>query len=272
MIYIKNKMKQLVSSYPKFQVLLLLILLYGITIFHLPVITALLLLISCVGFTVGFDLLFAYIRRKKLFVPYAALVTGMILTLIIDPSANLVQIAVICAAAMAIKNFLRISNRHVLNPAASGLLVGWALFQLSPSWWSPTLYTPGAITLPNILVLVAVLLLAYVSGYRLKRYYTIITFLIAYTVLTIIFTQTISFSSLVGVILSPGTLFYTIVMLAEPMTSPVQKKRQILYGCIVTLLNVLFVFVVMRHFPTISFPDSSLVALLIGNVLFFKFR
>jgi enediyne biosynthesis protein E5 len=262
---------QQIKKHPKLQLIILLSLFYCVSLFHVSLSLAFFLLVTCVTFTVVADLVFTYIRRKTVFVPYAAIITGIILALIIDTSASWLQILVIATAAMGIKNFFRIGGRHLLNPAASGLLTGWVVFGLQPSWWAATFYTPGAITLPNVFVLVSLLAMALVSAYRLKRYNTVLSFLLVFTLLYLLITQ-FSLQAGLRILLSPGNLFYAFVMVAEPMTSPVNRKRQLLYGSFVAVCNIVFVFLIQNTVVLQNFPDASLVALLIGNILFFKFR
>lgn len=260
---------------PKVRIVLLLLSLFIVTLYHLPPPTSLFLLVNCVGLTVLFDLLFTYIRRKKLFVPYAALVTGLIFTLIIDPSATWYQILAISASAMAVKNFLRIGNRHVFNPAVTGLLVGWVLFGLSPSWWGPTFYDANIFSPLNLLILLLVIGIFYVSAFQLKRYVTIVTFLVVYAILaSLLLSPNQFFNSIISTIVSPGTLFLAFLMVPEPMTSPVNKKRQFLYGLTVAIVNMLLVYLFIKNpaFSALNTPDASLVAILLGNLIFFKLR
>lgn len=264
---------KLLRNNVKLQIILFLITLFVITAAHLPISLAILLLILCVGSTVLSDLLFLTIRKQKLFIPYSGIITGFILTLIIDPSAEWWQIILTGVFAMAIKNFLRIKNRHIFNPAASGLLISWLLFGLNPSWWGASLYDTGKITLGNILVMLPILGLFFVSGYRLKRYVSIGSFLAVFAPLYGFITAS-PLQSILATLVSPGNLFYAFLMLPEPMTSPIKKKRQLLYGAAVALLNGFFLFLFSSTLisPDFNVPDATIVSLLIGNLLFFKFR
>jgi len=257
---------------PKVQMIFVLFLFFVITSSQLGLPNAQYLLITSVGFCVLFDVLFAFIRRRKVFTtPFAAIVTGLILALIIDPSALWYQILAVCAAAMAMKNFLRIKNRHVLNPAASGLLAGWAIFQLQPSWWAATLFKGENELWLNALLYVGLLGVAFVSCYKVGRYVSVFTYIALYSLLFAIMTATFTPSAFFKTFTSPGMLFYALVMLPEPMTSPVNKRRQALYGAIVAFFNAVFVYTSFAPGIT-NLPDSSILALLIGNILFFKFR
>lgn len=258
---------------PRIQIIILLSILFLITMFHLPVVTSLLLLILCVGGAAGFDYLFAYIKKQELRIPYSGIITGLILTLIIDPAAQWWQILIIVAAAVGIKDFLRISDRHIFNPAASGLMVGFILFGLNPSWWGPTPYSFDKFHPVNILLAVSVFALAYVSCWRYKRYFNVLCYLVVSIVLQVLLLDS-TFSNAVAAMINPGSLFFALVMLPEPMTTPMKKLRQALFGILVAIVNIGVIYLMANEMiPAFSnFPDTSLVALLLANLLFFKFR
>lgn len=211
------------------------------------------LLLMCVGLAIFFDLLFTFLRRRTLFMPWAALVTGLIIGLIIDPKALWYQVAIICVLAMASKNFLRIGGKHIFNPAATGLFLGGVIFNLPVSWWGGSFQN---ITLPNLgnfLSFAILLLPAYVSVWRLRRFGSILSFLLIYGLF-----------SRFSLLFDPTTIFFALVMLPEPMTSPFDLKKQIFYGTIVAAAAL-----ILSRFPI--FPDVLVPALLLGNVFnFFK--
>ncbi len=254
----------------KVQFIFFLLLFFIVTMFRLPILTSLYLLISCVSFAFLTDIFFTYLRKKTLFVPYSAVITGLILALIIDPSLSWFQIFIICFVAMGLKNFLRFSNRHIFNPAAAGLLAGWMIFGASPAWWGASLYTPGAVSFLNVIIYLSLTTLAFISCYRYKKWSTVLSFLLVFTILSPLFFSSFSIKSLISTVLGPGMLFYTTVMLVEPITSPVNKKRQMLYGVTVAVLYLFIVFIIRTTGQ--SLPDSSIIALLLGNLLFFKYR
>lgn len=201
------------------------------------------LAVICVVFTVFFDLVLTYLKSKTFFIPWSALVTGLIIALIISPNALWYQVAVICALAMAGKNFLRINNRHLFNPAALGLFLGGIFFNLDVSWWGV-----------SAVVFLILLLPGYVSFYKMRRFGSILSFLVFYNLL-----------SGFKLLLDPTTIFFALVMLPEPMTSPFDLKKQILYGAIVATAAL-----VLSYFPI--FPDVLIPALLLGNVFNFSFK
>ncbi len=228
-----------------------------------------------VAFTATFDTLLTYVRKKVWFVPYAALVTGAIIGLIANPNLPLVHIALIAGVAVASKQFLRTNNGHVLNPAAAGLIFGGILLQQPVSWWAVSfqnIFQGKPFIIISFLVLLAPLT---ISALRLGRYLTIISFLLAHTLVSqFASVQTWSLQQLLTTLLDPTLLFFAIVMLAEPRTSPVEKKRQVFYGVCVAITTS----VIGRPFLTnllLSWkvlPDQLLISLLIGNALFFSHR
>lgn len=258
-----------IKNTPKLQLILLLSIYYLVAAFHLPLTQSLYLLFFCLLFTVSSDLLFKKLKKRSFQIPYSAIITGLILTLIIDTSANIFQILIICASAMLIKNFLRF-DKHIFNPAASGLLVGFFIFGLYPSWWAASFYTTGEFSIPNLFIISAVLLFGFVSLYRLKRYVTVASYLGMLGILSFIFSLSNSFSSLISLLFAPGTLFFALVMLPEPMTSPFKKVVQAVFGISVALIQILLA-LSTRDGLFNNLPDYSLTALLIANLGFFTY-
>ncbi len=260
-------MRQIIRV-PKVQIILLLLLIlltvYPIIGFQLAVY----LFISCLGYCVLSDLFFTYLLRRKLFIPYAAVVTSLIITLIVDPFLEWYQLFLICVIAMGIKNFVRIGGRHIFNPAASGFFVGWIILGINPSWWGLTL--PVNNTLLQLLLYISLIGIAYVSAWRLRRFGSILSYLVFYSIIEL--ASGTSTTGLLQTIINPANLFYALVMLAEPQTSPVMKTRQVLYGLMIAVLIIRSVFLLNGWPIVLRPPDILIVALLIGNLLFFRFR
>lgn len=208
---------------------------------------------------IGFDFLFLKIRKKNLFMPSAAVATGLIISLIIDPSAPLYVCVAASFAAMFSKNFIR-PIRHIFNPAAFGMIFIALVFSSFTSWWGPSalLGTP---------LFFLILLPALVSAYRMKRYLTISTFFLSYCLIAVLFFG----ADPQRVLLDPTVIFFSLVMAPEPMTTPAKKQNQILFGLFLSLL----VFVFSRFLiglPLMQRIDPLIFSLLIGNLIFFKRR
>lgn len=233
-----------ILTIPKVQLALMLLTLYAAAAVKFPNFNTLFLFLACVGFNVTFDLLFTLIRRRTFFIPFAAIVTGLIMTLIIDRSSTWFYIATAAAMAMGLKNFVRVEGRHIFNPAASGLFLSGLLFHQYVSWWG--------VSLPNIIFFLILLLPAIISFFRFKKYYSILAYFFSSTVISHNLT-----------VFDPAILFFATVMLPEPMTSPVNYKKQIIYGALVAIIPFILTI------PLVG-GDPLLLALLLGNLLFFK--
>lgn len=240
---------------PKIQLAVALFLIFLSSLIQPDITLKLYILLISIGFTIFFDLLFTFLKTRVFFIPWAALVTGLITGLIINPNALWYQVAVICALSMAFKNFLRINGKHIFNPAAAGLFLGGVIFNLPVAWWGVSFQN---ITMPgfgNFLSFFILLLPIFVSVWRLRRFWSILSFLLIYGLFT-------RFSLL----LDPTTIFFALVMLPEPMTSPFTLKKQIFYG--LTVAAAVFVL----SFLPITMPDILIPALLLGNLFNFFFK
>src|SRR3989344_7670528 len=170
---------------PKVQLILSLFIIFLTTMIYYPAKDSLILLSISLLSVIFFDLLFTRLRKNESFMPWAAIATGLIITLIIDPKAEWYQIMITCGIAMGIKNFVRFSERHIFNPAESGLLVAGLLFNQYVSWWGVSFQNITANFSLRTLVLFFILLLPFlISGYRMRRYKAILTFIVTYTIFT----------------------------------------------------------------------------------------
>lgn len=259
---------------PKVQLAILLFFIFLSTQTKYSIATSAYLLLASVGFSIAFDLLFAFLRKRRLFMPYAAIVTGLIISLIVAPDVTWYQIATTSAVAMGAKNFLRVSGRHIFNPAAIGLFIGGIVFKQYITWWGVSFQNITHLTLSNAFLFLILLLPIFVSGYRMGRLYVILTFVVAYTVFSHVFTFTFSLSSFITRLADPTIVFFATVMLPEPMTSPMNPERQVLFGLTVAVITQALSFpAVVNSLGAVGLlPDLFIPALLLGNLLFFKSR
>jgi len=234
-------------SQPKVQLALcLLIFILSYLLFHLSI-NILLYYCLTIGLTIGLDYLFHRIRGLQSFFPSAAGVSGLIIGLLNSPGSSIFSMLLIIALSIFSKHFLRIKNRHIFNPAAFGLFFGSLLLKTSVSWWG---VASGILPL--------LLLTGYVSIFRSRKFNIILSFFVVYNLLTFFINKRID-------IFDPVIIFFTLVMLPEPMTVPNQPIRQILFG------TTTAVFALILSYLT-NIPDILMGSLLITNLLFFKFR
>lgn len=202
--------------------------------------------------TILADLIFVKLRGLNFIFPSAALISGLIIGLLINPTSSWYEVVAVAILAIFIKDFLRIANRHIFNPAGLGLLVGAILFQRPISWWGVS-FSPLLILLSPALV----------SALNMRRWRIIFSFLTTYSV-SVSLTTGLTIQALITNLLDPPVLFFALVMAPEPITTPHNHTRQIIFGSLVGLVAVLF------SLPISTFlPDPLIAALLLGNILFF---
>ncbi len=176
--------------------------------------------------------------------PESSLISALILSLIIKPGSlvsNFSLLTFVAVFAMASKYLVVWKGRHVFNPTAFGVVVTALILGQGASWWVGTPLMLPAILIGGLLVL-----------RKLRRYELVGIFLIFYMVFTLN-----SFPN--NLIYSP-VIFFALVMLVEPLTSPTIKKWQIVYSGLVAV--VIFTY---QRFLTDIFYSFEL-ALLTGNI------
>lgn len=213
--------------------------------------------------TLGFDLLFLTIRRIKPFLLSADIVSALIVTLLLDPNLPIYQVLTVCGLLALSKNFLRVGSGHIFNPAGFGLFLGGIVFNYTVSWWGVSFQR---LILTDVLSIIFFLILispGYVSALRMKRHMITLPFLVVYS-LGLQFFGGFSTQNLINAFLDPTVLFFSLVMLPEPMTTPHQRLRQILFGITVAIITI--------SISRMSVVDPLILGLLIGNLIFFKFK
>lgn len=200
-----------------------------------------------ISITVILEYIFLKIRKIKPFFLSSSIITGIVIALLNSPKNSWLETTFIICLAIASKHFIRIQNRHIFNPAAFGLFFGSLVFKTPIAWWS----------VPSVFFLL-LFLPGYVSIFRSKKTNIILSFFIIYNLLTFSIIKRINF-------FDPVIIFFTLVMLPEPMTSPNRPMRQILFGVVTAVITILLSYLT-------NVPDLLITSLLINNLLFFKFR
>lgn len=206
---------------------------------------------------------FNYLISKILKIPTnfeSSLITSLILTLIAGPTnfGDWKAIAFISFLAMISKFAIVLKGKHIFNPAAFAVTVSVILSQLGASWWAG-----------NKIMLIPLVVIGLIMIYKLRWFHLIFTFLVTYLVgysLVFLF-QAGGFdqSWLIAKILVLETplLFFSFIMLTEPLTAPTGIKKRILYGIFIAVLLI----VMQTWFSQITY--SLELSLLIGNILSF---
>lgn len=210
-----------------------------------------LVLLPLVAVTV--DLGFQSVRFDAWRIPEPAIATGLFLALLLPPTVALGPAAAVTGAAVALRHCLRRKGRPLLNPAASGMILGAVIFGLAPAWWA-------SVTQAEELLMIGlgVILAARTSG----AWRPLAVFFAVYaTATTAVHLAAGGFDApriLLLEAVDPSVIFLGLFLLAEPRTGPRAPARRTWYALLVAVLAVLLPF----GMPAVG----PLVALLVGNL------
>ncbi len=182
------------------------------------------------------------------------MITTLILFLLFDPTSPWWYFPLVRIVTEGAQYLFRAPGGPLFNPAALGTVIV-SFFGILPSWW-------GANQAPRFMILdtdvsIFAFFTLFIAGYVAYKYKKIP--LILATLLSFI----VSFFLCLGenptpIVIEGTLLFYLLVMVPEPKTSPVLQKEQVIYGCIIGVLVSLGL---LFHFT-----ESYLTALLVGNL------
>ena len=161
-------------------------------------------------------------------------ITAEILTLIVgptDPIANWQFLVLLGIISMGSKYILAWNRRHVFNPAAFAVVFSAVVLGQGASWWVGNQYLVLFVLLGGLLVV-----------YKLKWFHLTNAFLIVYllgsAVIAISNGANLAFTYdlLETLVLNSALLFFTFVMLIEPLTAPPGRRYKTLYGALAAIL------------------------------------
>lgn len=201
---------------------------FGLQLIFIPIVAMLL------------DVVINIIKIKKLILPSSGLITGLLVAMILPPSALYIQTATVIAAILS-KHIIKWKGRHIFNPAAFGIIfIGFT--GITASWWAAT----TLLVIPLGLFLI----------WRLRKFTLSLTFLATYYVISAI----LSYPNIIATaVLDTTAIFFAFFMLIEPMTSTTVRRAQLAEGIFVGVL----VFVVRALIPQ---TDLFLFSLLVANI------
>lgn len=183
-------------------------------------------------------------------------ITAFILVLIITPlktlgdSHYIIFLGWASVLAMASKYIVAIGKKHMFNPAAMAVAITSFALGQAASWWVGTLWMLPFVLITGILI-----------TRKIQRWDLFFSFLV-FGLAAIFVTSTAR--SNVGDLLyrisvDTPLFFFGFVMLTEPLTTPPDKWRRILYGA---LVGILF----NPNFHIGNIYSTPELALLVGNV------
>lgn len=182
-------------------------------------------------------------------------ITALILVLIVGPAFSLQTVVFLTAVsiiAMASKYAVTIRSIHIFNPAAFAVVLAAIFMGRGASWWI------GSIAMAPFIILGGAIILR-----KIKRIGLFTSFLLPYSIFVIIVTH--SLSSL----FDSSILFFAIVMLTEPLTSPTTNRKIIYYG-----LFTAVAFIILQKTTSIyySLELSLLLANIFSRIISFRGR
>ena len=205
------------------------------------------------------DLGFQRVRFSHLRFPDAALTTGLLIALVLPPTAPLALLAALGFSAVTLRHALRSHGHPWFNSAAVAMLAGAALFGLAPSWWVGIGPYGEALMVGLGLLVVA----------RSVPSRTVVAvFVAAYGFISVVEHLTVGATTdphiLLLQVLDPATLFFALFIVSEPRSALGARPEQFVYGGVVGIAAALL---------PILFPSIGILIALVGaNLVAVAFR
>jgi ferredoxin-NADP reductase len=181
-------------------------------------------------------------------------ISVFILALVITPAlapAEYIFLGWAGILAMASKYIFAIKQKHVFNPVAFTLVVTTFFLNGTASWWTGTLVMVPFVLLGGLMLV-----------RKIKRMDLAWSFFVT-ALVTILAFSSFRGANILGVLnkalLYSPLLFFTFIMITEPLTTPPSRFLRILYGTLVG-----FLFVPQVHIGALYFTPE--LALLFGNI------
>ncbi|TBL68326.1 RnfABCDGE type electron transport complex subunit D [Paenibacillus thalictri] len=179
------------------------------------------------------DILFSSMGKRKRTLWDGPVITGLIVALILSTTSSWYVVAATSALAILSKYIFTSKKRPVFNPAAFGLLLSIPLFKSAQSWWGAF----GDLPAWTVLFL---LIGGFAVTNRVGKFPQVFSFLGTYFVL-LLFMGLLHIGDAADALRSPFinmTLFFAMLMLTDPPTSPGKVKDQIVFGVISALVGI----------------------------------
>jgi Na+-translocating ferredoxin:NAD+ oxidoreductase RnfD subunit len=212
-------------------------------------------LVTAVTLAAAIDMLMLRRIRGAWEFPSAAVLTGLIVSMVLTPHEPWYVAACTSAVAIAGKHIARTRSSNIFNPAALALVATFYIFDTGQSWW-------GA--LPEITPFALVVLVA--SGLfiadRVNKIPLALVFLGTYFGLFTLTTFLGDPGRVAEIFRAPdlqAVIFFAFFILTDPPTSPVRYPDQIVCGVLVALASY-------ATFEWVGAAYYLLAGVLIGNV------
>jgi ferredoxin-NADP reductase len=197
--------------------------------------------------------IFAFIYRVPANVE-SIYITVFILALVITPAltpSSYIFLGWAGILAMASKYIFAINHKHLFNPAAFAMVITAFFLNQTASWWVGTLAMMPFVLLGGLIIV-----------RKIKRKDLTISFFLIAFIAMIIFSLSRGsdiIKTLQSALLYSPLLFFTFIMITEPLTTPPSRLLRIIYGVVVALL-----FAPQFHIGALYFTPE--LALVFGNI------
>src|SRR3989338_639597 len=182
------------------------------------------------------DLLIEYFKSKTLEFPKSALISGLFIGGLLTQNPQ----------------------KHIFNPANFGVLLVSVIFGAAHTWW---------ISSPLILVLIFGIFIIW----RLRMLDLAISFLVGYYLINSIIElyQGAQLQDIYSTIINGGVIyFFSMYMLIEPKTHPMQRKQRMIYGILVAVLFIILHAYIPRHDLPLALAIGNLFVPLLNKLNF----
>lgn len=209
--------------------------------------------------SLAFQVLLDWLLHRKVYFPLSTFITSLGVSLLLNYSHGYWTLLLPVFFSIAAKAIFTFNGRHVFNPAmitvVISLLCTSDLIAAAPAYqWNGPYAMAVFIVMPALLLFVP----------RINRYPLIISFLTVFTLQTflrgLIIRHYLPFETLfLGTITSPSFFLFTFFMITDPMTSPNDKKQQIIMGSSLALIDLLYH--VFRSYHTFFYAAATLATI-----------
>ena len=212
-------------------------------------------LVSAIAIAAAIDAVILRVRRRRWTIPDGAILTAMIVAMVLSAQQPWYVTAVTAALAVVTKYIFRTRAANVFNPAALAMVATFYVFHTGQSWW-------GA--LPNVTpyALVVLVVLGLFIADRVNKMPLVLSFLGTFYLLFTASAFVVEPGRVAEVFRTPdvqAALFFALIILTDPPTSPVRYPEQLICGALVAAVN-------FAAFLWIGAAYYMLAGVLVGNV------
>ena len=196
-----------------------------------------------IGVCVLLDGLLLWRYQKVLVVPVSGFITSMGLLLLCDTPA-LWPYPFAAALGILSKHFLRVGGRHIFNPANFGLVVTILFFSseatVVASRWGGSTIGLAAVACLGVMVAIKANRIVLSATY-------VATYLAGAALLDALGYE--SFTLAVALVSSAAFQLFTFFMISDPMTTPVDRRHQVVYAVALAVLELIFRIMTLKSAP-----------------------